>query len=188
MVEKTCNVAENGAINHNPFRMDLVGWHWIVARRSRRVQLRRQGREVMYGWRRFWFRIFGAKIGTNVLLRPSVRMTYPWKVTIGDYSWLGDGVELYSLDTITIGSNVVVSQNTYICTGTHDYGVASFDMVTAPICIKDQAWVASDVFIHPGVTIGEACVVGARSTVGKDMPAGMLCVGSPCEVVRSRHA
>lgn len=144
--------------------------------------------QVMYGWRRFWFRIFGAKIGTDVLLRPSVRMTYPWKVAIGDYSWLGDGVELYSLDTITIGSNVVVSQNTYICTGTHDYGVASFDMVTAPICIKDQAWVASDVFIHPGVTIGEACVVGARSTVGKDLPAGMLCVGSPCEVVRSRHA
>lgn len=142
----------------------------------------------MYGWRRFWFRAFGAKIGKGVILRPSVRMTYPWKVRIGDWSWIGDNVELYSLGEISIGDHVVVSQNTYVCTGTHDITSYCFDMIRKPIFIQDEAWIASDVFIAPGITIGFGCVVGARSTVFADLPPESVCAGSPAKVIRWRKA
>ena len=79
-----------------------------------------------------------------------------------------------------------MSQNSYLCTGTHDYNSATFDMITAPISIKDEAWIASDVFVYPGVSVGFGCVVGARSTVTSDLPGGMICMGSPCKPLKPR--
>ena len=121
--------------------------------------------QIFYGWRRWLLRLFGAKVGKGVILRPSVRITYPWKVTIGDYSWIGDNAELYSLGDITIGKNVVVSQKSYLCTGSHRHDLESFDIFQKPIFIEDEAWIATDVFVGPGVTIGKGAVIGARSTV-----------------------
>lgn len=143
--------------------------------------------QFLYGWRRFLLRLFGAKIGQKVLIRPSVRVTYPWKLSIGDYSWIGDQVELYTLGEITIGANVVVSQRSYLCTGSHDFTRPTFDIYAKPIRIEDQVWVASDVFVAPGVTLGEGCVVGVRSTVLTDLPGGMLCYGSPAKAIRTRE-
>src|SRR5258708_2496184 len=99
--------------------------------------------QVCYGWRRWLLRLFGASIGKRVLIRPSVEITYPWKVTIGDWSWIGDDVVLYSLGPITIGSHSVVSQHSYLCTGTHDYRKSSFDILALPIVIGDHAWIAT---------------------------------------------
>jgi len=84
--------------------------------------------QFMYGWRRFLLRLFGADIGKKVIIRPNVRVTYPWKLKIGDCSWIGDNVVLYSLGDIEIADNVVVSQKTYLCTGGHDYKKQSFDI------------------------------------------------------------
>jgi len=142
--------------------------------------------QFMYGWRRFLSRLFGAKIGQKVLLRPSVRMTYPWKVTIGDNSWIGDNVALYTLSEIEIGRDTVISQNTYLCTGSHDYTSTAFDIYAQPIKIGDGVWVASDVFVAPGVTIGDGAVVGVRSTVLNDLPEGMICFGSPAKPIKPR--
>jgi putative colanic acid biosynthesis acetyltransferase WcaF len=144
--------------------------------------------QFLYGWRRFVLRLFGAKIGVGVIIRPSARVTYPWKLSIGDYSWIGDNVELYTLSNIIIEDNVVISQRSYLCTGSHNYRVKTFDIYAKPITVKSCAWVASDVFIHPGVVIGKAAVVGARSTVVQDLPDGMIASGSPAKVVRSRSA
>jgi putative colanic acid biosynthesis acetyltransferase WcaF len=81
----------------------------------------RMSPQFMYGFRRFLLRLFGAKIGKKVIIRPTVRITYPWKVSIGNYSMVGDDVVLYSLGDIEIGDNVVISQKSYLCTGSHDY-------------------------------------------------------------------
>ena len=143
--------------------------------------------QFMFGWRRFLLRAFGAKLGTGVLIRPTARVTYPWKVTIGDHSWIGDHASLYSLGEIHIGSNVVISQSAYLCTGTHDYSIPSFDLVTRPITIEDQAWVASDVFVSPGITIGMGAIVSARSTVTHDIEPLAICVGTPAKKIRSRQ-
>ncbi|PWQ98821.1 colanic acid biosynthesis acetyltransferase WcaF [Leucothrix arctica] len=142
--------------------------------------------QFMYGWRRYLLRLFGAKIGKGVIIRPSARITYPWKLSIGDYSWIGDHVDLYSLGDIRVGKNAVVSQKSYLCTGSHDYQSDSFDIYQKPIVIEDEAWLATDVYIAPGVTIGKGAVIGARSSVFKDMPAGMICVGSPAVPVKKR--
>lgn len=142
--------------------------------------------QFMYGWRCFLLRLFGAHIGKRVLIRPSVRVTYPWRVSIGDNSWIGDYAELYSLGEIEVGENVVISQRSYICAASHDYKTPSFDIYSSKVIIKDQAWLATDVFVSPGVTIGRGVVVGARSSVFSDLPDGMICMGTPARPYKPR--
>ncbi len=142
--------------------------------------------QILYGWRRFLLRLFGAKIGKGVIIRPTVRTTYPWKVSIGDYSWIGDDVVLYSLGEINIGKNVVISQKSYICTGSHDYTKENFEIYSEPIVIEEECWLATDVYVAPNVTIGKGTVVGARSSVFNDLPAGKICIGSPAKVFKDR--
>jgi putative colanic acid biosynthesis acetyltransferase WcaF len=144
--------------------------------------------QFMYGWRRLLVRLFGMKVGRRVLLRPSVKITYPWKVSIGDYSWVGDDVVLYSLGEIEIGSHAVISQRSYVCAAGHDYCRPGFNIFDSKITVGDQAWVAADVFVGPGVAIGRGAVVGARSSVFGDLPEGMLCMGSPARAVSPRKA
>jgi len=142
--------------------------------------------QFMFGWRRWLLRLFGAKIGRGVLLRPSVKITYPWKVSIGDYVWIGDDVVLYSLGEIEIGDNAVISQRSYLCAAGHDYKQPDFPIFDKKITIGSQAWLATDVFIAPGISIGRGAVVGARSSVFADMPEGMICYGSPAKAVKPR--
>lgn len=139
------------------------------------------------GLRCWILRQFGAKIGKGVVIRPTVRVTFPWKLSIGDYSWVGDDVVLYSLDTIQLGSHCVVSQECYLCTGSHDLQDPAFGLHVAPIVIGNGAWVATDCFIAPGVTIGANTVVGARSSVLRDLPSGYVCFGSPCKPHHQRQ-
>ena len=140
----------------------------------------------MYGFRRFLLRLFGAEIGKKVILRPSVKTTYPWKVKIGDYSWIGDDVVLYSLGDIEIGKNVVISQRSYLCTGSHDYLKPSFNIYAKKIVIKDECWLATDVFVSPGITINKGTVVGSRSSVYSNLPKNKICIGSPAKIIRDR--
>ena len=142
--------------------------------------------QFLYGFRRFLLRLFGAKIGKNVIIRPTVRITYPWKVVIGDFSWIGDDVGLYSLGEIEIGKNVVISQKSYLCTGSHDYTQIDFPIFAKKITIDDECWLATDVFVAPGITIGKGTVVGARSSVYKDLPANKVCIGNPAKIIRER--
>lgn len=134
----------------------------------------------------FLLRLFGAQIGKGVLIRPTARFTYPWKIEIGDYSWIGDDVVLYSLDYIRIGSHCVISQKSYICTGSHDLQDPAFGLMTASITIGNGVWIAADCFIAPGVQIGANAVIGTRSSVFKNMPAQQVCWGSPCRPQHQR--
>ena len=143
--------------------------------------------QVLYGWRRFLLRLFGAKIGKGVIIRPSTRITYPWKVSIGDFAWVGDDVVLYSLGEIDIGANAVVSQRCYLCTGSHDYTQPTFDIYAKPILIGAEAWLATDVFVAPGVRIGRGAVVGARSSVFEDIPELMVAKGTPAKPFKKRE-
>lgn len=140
----------------------------------------------MYRWRNFLLRLFGAQIGNYVKVRSTAKFTYPWKVSIGDYSWVGDDVYFYSLDEIKVGCNCVISQKTYLCTGSHDMKDPAFGLITKPIVIKDGAWIAADVFVYPGVRIESMAVVAARSTVVKDIPSNSVYAGSPAEFIKKR--
>jgi len=142
--------------------------------------------QICYGLRRSVLRAFGARIGIGVRIRPGVEVTYPWKIAIGEYAWIGDDVVLYSLGAITIGAHTVVSQASYVCAADHDHLVMDFPIRERPVFIGSEVWIASDVWIGPGVTIGDGAVIGARSTVIRDLPERMVCVGSPCVPIKPR--
>jgi len=142
--------------------------------------------QPLYAWRRMLLRIFGAKVGRGVLIRASAKITFPWNLEFEEYAWVGDEVVLYSLAPIKIGNHVVVSQRSYLCTGSHNYMKETFDTEVAEIHLSDGVWLATDVFVSPGVSIGEGTVVGARSSVFSSLPENMICVGSPAKPVRKR--
>lgn len=146
----------------------------------------RMSPQPFYGWRRWLLKRFGAAVGVGVLIRPTARVTYPWNVTFGDYCWVGDHAEIYSLAEITIGAHAVVSQRSYLCAGTHDIRDVTFPLVGRPVTVEPEVWIATDCFIAPGVTIGRAAVVAARSTVLSDVPPAMVVAGAPATVRKSR--
>jgi putative colanic acid biosynthesis acetyltransferase WcaF len=139
-----------------------------------------------YGWRCFLLRIFGAQIGKRSIIRSSVTITYPWNLSIGDHVWIGDHAIIYTLSRISIGDHTVISQLCHLCAADHDFSVPSFPIRGKPISVGSQVWLASDVFVAPGVIIGDCAVVGARSSVFRDLPSNMVCFGSPCSPVRQR--
>ena len=124
-------------------------------------------------------RIFGAKVGRGVVIRPRVNINMPWRLEIGDFSWIGEEVYFLSLDRIIVGSHCCVSQRVFLCTGNHDFRDERFSFQGAPITVGDGAWVGASVFVGPGVEIGDEAVVTAGSVVLKSLPAGRICSGNP---------
>lgn len=159
----------------------IVQLWWIV-----QATVFRASPQFLYGWRRFLLRLFGARIGEGVLVRPTARIVYPWKLTVGDQSWIGDFAEIYCLGPITIGRNAVVSQYAYLCTGSHDIRAIGFDIFAKPITVEDEAWVAAGAFVHPGVTVSRGSVVGARAVVVADTEPMGIYVGDPARKVGDR--
>ena len=151
---------------------------WIVAFRY--------SPKIMFAWRRLVLSMFGAKIGRGVRIHPNVRFFYPKQLAIGDYSIIGPNVDVYNVSMITIGSNSVISQYSYLCSATHDHSVISFPLVKKPIVIEDQVWVAADSYIGPGVTVGRGAVVGARASAYKDVEAWSIVGGNPARVIGKR--
>lgn len=115
-------------------------------------------------------RWFGAHVGEGVLIRHRVNIQWPWKLSIGNNSWVGVGSELYNIDDIVIGSDVCISQQVFLCTGSHDRRSPTFDFDNGPIVIEDGAWVCVRSTVLRGVTIGANSVIGATSLVYRDVP------------------
>jgi len=159
----------------------LVQVWWIV-----QDTLFRWSPQAFFGWRNTLLRLFGASLGKGVRLRSTVRVTYPWKLAVGEYVWVGDDCVLYNLGEIVIGSHVALAHSVYLCTGMHDCTQTDFPIYALPIRVEDEVWLANDVFVGPGVTVGKGAVVGVRSTVLRDLPGGMICYGSPAKPVKPR--
>ena len=164
------------------FQQNVRRAMWMITTRM----LFRPSFHNWYGWRRFLLRCFGAKIGQGVRVRPTAMVEIPWNIEIDDGAVVGDFAILYSLGKITIGKRTVVSQYAHLCAGTHDHRNSDFPLVRPPITIGDDAWIAADSFVGPGVTVGARTVVGARSNVFSDLPDDVVAVGSPAKPIRER--
>lgn len=140
----------------------------------------------LHAWRAMLLRLFGAQIGRNVHVYPSVIIWAPWRLEIGEESGIGDRAILYTQDHIRIGRRAVISQGAHLCAGTHDYTQPGFPLIPQPICVGDHVWIAAEAFIHPGVTIADGAVIGARSVVTRDMPEWTVCSGFPCIPLKPR--
>lgn len=124
-------------------------------------------------------RWFGASIGHGVVIRSGVNVSFPWRLTVGDHTWIGEEVMILSLDHVTIGSHCCISQRAFLCTGSHRFHSPGFDLITKPIVIREGSWIAAQVFVAPGVTIGPDSMCAAGSVVLHDVPPHTTVIGNP---------
>jgi putative colanic acid biosynthesis acetyltransferase WcaF len=139
-----------------------------------------------HGWRRFWLRRFGAALADTSGTKPTTRIWHPWLFSIGRHSVVAEGVEIYNLGPVSVGDHTVISQNAYLCAGTHDHTQPNLPLLRPPIRIGSGVWICAGAFIGPGVTIGDNAVVAACAVVVKDVPPGMIVGGNPAKVIKPR--
>lgn len=137
-------------------------------------------------WRCLLLRLFGAKMGKAVHPYPSARIWAPWNLEMGDHSCLSEQVDCYCVDKIKIGAYAIISQYSFLCTASHDYTDPAMPLVTAPISVGDRAWLTADVFVAPGVSVGEGAVVLARSSLFHDIEPWVVASGNPAKQVKTR--
>lgn len=177
-------------------KIDLSQYHNALSRKHQIIRLvwgvvwavfaRPLPRSVGSGWKRFLLRLFGAKIHPTAVVYSSAKVYYPANLVMGEYSCLASDVDCYNVDKITIGANTTVSQGAYLCTASHDITNPLNPLITAPIVIEDQAWIAAGAFVGMGVTIGEGAVVGARAAVFKNVEPWTVVGGNPAKYLKKR--
>lgn len=175
----------NRALNGGPsfsFRNRLVRMLWCMTW----LLLASWTPRILHPWRRFLLRLFGATMGTNSDVRGSARVWLPSNLTLGDYSVIGPNVTCHSQAQITLGYRALVSQGSYLCSGSHDVDSPDFQLIAAAIYIGDYAWVAADGFVGPGTKIHEGAVLGARGVAFGELDAWTIYVGNPSRKIRMR--
>ena len=141
----------------------------------------------MFKWRSFLLRVFGARIGRDVHIYPSVEICIPWNLSIGNESCIGENALIYNLGLVKIGDQVTVSHRAHLCAGTHDYSNPTLPLLRQPTTIESQAWVCADAFVGPNVTIAKGAIVGAGCVIVKDVPAWAIFAGNPARFIKTRQ-
>jgi len=134
----------------------------------------------------FLLRLFGAKIGRGVIIKPRVNIHMPWKLEIGDYVWIGEEAFILNFETIKVGNNVCISQRAFLCGGNHDYLDAAMSYKNGPITLEDGCWIGAGCFIGPNVTIGADSIITAYSVATKNSDANGIYKGNPAIFLKSR--
>lgn len=136
--------------------------------------------------RRALLSLFGARIGARVVIKPGVRVKFPWRLSVGDHSWIGEHVWIDNLAPVAIGKDCCVSQDAYLCTGSHDWTAPGFDLITGPITLEPGAWVAARATVGPGVTLGRGAVLGLGGVATRDLDAWTVYAGVPATAIKQR--
>lgn len=173
--------------NQRPWKEKLAQRAWEIAR----VIFCYTTPFFMRKWRRRVTAIFahfcgGQNINNYASLARKCRIDYPWNVSIGEMSSIGSGAWVYALDKITIGKNVCIGEDVRLITGSHDVSSPNFDLVTKPITINDNVWVATGAVVLPGVTIGEGAIVAAGAVITKDVEPWTVVGGNPAKFIKKR--
>ena len=134
----------------------------------------------------FILRLFGARIGKGVVIKPQVKIHFPWKLTVGNFAWIGEEVFILNFEPVSIGAHCCISQRAFLCGGGHDYRQPDMPYRNGPITVEDGAWVGAQVFVAQGVTIGAEAVITAGSVVTRNQPPRMICGGNPSLPVKER--
>jgi putative colanic acid biosynthesis acetyltransferase WcaF len=142
---------------------------------------------VSSGLKLFWLRVFGAQLGKGIVIKPQVTIKYPWKLTIGDHCWIGEGVWIDNLDTVTLEPNVCISQGALLLCGNHNYTSKNFDLMTAPIYLEEGSWVGAKCAVAPGVRFSSHAVLSMGSVATKSLDAYSIYSGNPAMKVKSRE-
>lgn len=130
-------------------------------------------------------RAFGAQIGTGVRIKPGLRVKFPWRLSVGNHSWLGPAW-IDNLAAVQIGNHVCISQDAYLCTGSHDWSDTRFALRNEAITIEDGAWIGARAIVGPGVKVGEHAVLTLGSVATKDLQPNRIYAGNPSVPIKSR--
>ena len=171
-------------------RTSTLGWRNLAGRALWTLVYRllfRPSPRIAHRWRNWLLRLFGARLHPTARVYGRARVWAPWHLEMGEFACIAEDVDVYSADRIVIGAYSTVSQYGYLCAASHDFEDVSHPLITAPIVIGRRCWLAADVFVGPGVSIGDGTVVGARSAVFGDLAAWSVAVGTPAKVVRPRR-
>jgi putative colanic acid biosynthesis acetyltransferase WcaF len=144
-------------------------------------------RNLFNGWKLFLLRLFGAKVHKTSVVYSSVTIYMPWNLEMDEYSCLAPKVDCYNADKIKIGAHSTISQKSFLCTASHDITKRDLPLVTAPIVIKDQVWIAANAFIGMGVNIGQGAVIGACAAIFKDVEPWTVVGGNPAKFIKKRN-
>lgn len=137
--------------------------------------------------RRGLLRLFGARIGKGVVIKPGVRIKYPWRLSVGDHVWIGEDCWIDNLADVSIGSHACLSQDVYLCTGNHDWSDRSFGLRPGEIVIGNGSWIGARAVLGPGVQTGDGSIAALGSVVNRAIPAWEVHAGNPAQFVRTRH-
>ena len=178
-------------------RIDLSKYRNVLTRKHQMIRMlwsvvwtifaRPLPRSIGSGWKRFLLRLFGAKLASTAIVYSSAKIYYPANLIMDEYCCLASGVDCYNVALVKIGANTTVSQGAYLCTASHDISDSLNPLVTAPIIVKDQAWIATDAFVGMGVTVGQGAVIGARACVFKDVEPWTVVGGNPAKFIKKRE-
>ena len=135
----------------------------------------------------FLLKIFGAKIGKGVNIKPSVNIKYPWRLKIGDYSWIGENVWIDNLADVEIGKNCCVSQGAMLLTGNHNYKKHTFDLIIGKIILEDGVWIGAKSIVNNNVICRQHSVLSTNSVLSKNTDAYFIYVGNPAKIIRQRE-
>jgi putative colanic acid biosynthesis acetyltransferase WcaF len=135
----------------------------------------------------FLLRLFGASIAAGVVIKPGVRVKFPWFLKVGKHSWLGENCWIDNLARVSIAQNCCLSQGTYLGTGNHDWTSGGFELQLNPINLHDYSWLAAQSRVGPGVTIGEGAVLSFASMATGDLAPWTIYSGVPCQFVKKRE-
>ncbi len=145
------------------------------------------GLPVFNGWRNFVLRMFGANIGAGSIVYASAKIWYPKNLYMGKRVCIGPNVNIYNPASIKIGDKVTISQGSHLCTATHDITSINKPLIVKPIAIGSFSWICAEVFVAPGINIGEGAVIGARAAVFKDVEQWTVVGGNPAKFIKKRE-
>lgn len=131
-------------------------------------------------------KLFGAKIGRGVVIKPGVNIKYPWKLEVGDYTWIGERVWIDNLDKVVIGKHCCLSQETFILIGNHNYKLPTFDLMIAPVVLEDGVWLGARSIVTGGVTCRSHAVLSVNSVASSSLEAYGIYRGNPADMVKQR--
>jgi len=131
-------------------------------------------------------RAFGARIGRRVVIKPGAKIKFPWRLSVGDHSWIGEAVWIDNLEHVNIGAHCCVSQAAYLCTGSHDWESSSFRLKSRGITIEDHCWIAARATVGPGAIVRTGAVLALGSVATGELPPWTISAGIPAKVVRAR--
>ena len=141
---------------------------------------------ISSGIKTFLLKLFGAKIGKGVIIKPSVNIKYPWKLQIGNNVWIGEEVWIDNLSNVLIGDSVTLSQGAMILTGSHDHTKETFDFISLPVLVEEGAWIGARAVVHGGVTVGSHAILGINAVAENNMQPYTIYKGNPAVPVLKR--